>query len=148
MLLLLSLGTLKAQETSLSSGGDASGLGGSASYSIGQIVYTTATGNPGSMAQGVQQPFEISVMQGLDVTDFALTAYPNPTTDNLVLRVENEDFKAFDYRVYDLMGHTVASGPMNGYQTVIDMEALSVSTYFLTVRHFQKTIKTFKIIKR
>ncbi|MCB0409870.1 MAG: hypothetical protein KDD29_06595, partial [Flavobacteriales bacterium] len=50
-----------AQENTVSSGGDALGVGGSASYSVGQVVYTTHTGVNGSIAQGVQQPYEISV---------------------------------------------------------------------------------------
>jgi len=50
---------LQAQETIPASGGKASGSGGTASYSFGQVVYTTYTGTNGLVAQGVQQPFEI-----------------------------------------------------------------------------------------
>lgn len=60
-LLLLGLGLtgLQAQESVNATGGNASGSGGSASYSVGQVVYTTNTGTNGTVAQGVQQPFEI-----------------------------------------------------------------------------------------
>ena len=37
------------------SGGDASGIGGSSSYSIGQVFYSNYIGLNGSEAQGVQQ---------------------------------------------------------------------------------------------
>jgi hypothetical protein len=60
--LLLGLGGLHAQESPTSTGGDATGAGGSSSYSVGQVVYTTATGINGSVAQGVQQAYEISVI--------------------------------------------------------------------------------------
>ena len=57
--LLLGLGGLQAQESPTAAGGEATGSGGTASYSIGQVVYTTNTGTNGSVAQGVQQPFVI-----------------------------------------------------------------------------------------
>ena len=58
--LLLGLGGLQAQESPTATVGEATGTGGTASYSVGQVVYTTTTGTNGSVAQGVQQPFEIS----------------------------------------------------------------------------------------
>ena len=57
---------LTAQEAITTSGGDASGSGGSVSYSVGQILYSTNTGANGSVAHGVQQPFEISVVIGIE----------------------------------------------------------------------------------
>ena len=57
---------LQAQEVISSSGGNVSGSGGSVSYSVGQVVYTTNTGTNGSVAQGVQQPYEISVVTGIE----------------------------------------------------------------------------------
>ena len=44
-----------AQEALTASGGDASGIGGSSSYSIGQVFYSNYIGLNGSEAQGVQQ---------------------------------------------------------------------------------------------
>ena len=51
---------LQAQEIPIASGAVATGIGGSSSYTVGQVVYTTNTGSNGSVAQGVQQPYEIS----------------------------------------------------------------------------------------
>jgi putative copper export protein len=61
-ILLLGLGLtgLQAQENINTTGGDATGIEGSASYSIRQIVYQTHTGTNGSVSEGVQQAFEIS----------------------------------------------------------------------------------------
>ena len=66
LLLGLGLTGLQAQESVNATGGNASGSGGSASYSVGQVVYTNNTGTSGSVAQGVQQPFEISVVTGIE----------------------------------------------------------------------------------
>ncbi|RLD56213.1 MAG: T9SS C-terminal target domain-containing protein, partial [Bacteroidetes bacterium] len=65
-LLFLGLSNLQAQEVIPATGGEASGSGGSASYTVGQVVYTTNTGTNGnSVSQGVQQPYEISVVTGI-----------------------------------------------------------------------------------
>jgi hypothetical protein len=61
-----SLSTVSAQESINATDGDVSGSGGSVSYSVGQVVYTTHTGTSGSVAEGVQQPYEISVVTGLE----------------------------------------------------------------------------------
>ncbi|MGC8754863.1 MAG: hypothetical protein ACP5QJ_07625, partial [Thermosulfidibacteraceae bacterium] len=66
LLLGLGLTGLQAQESVNATGGNASGNGGTVAYSVGQVVYTTNTGTNGSVAQGVQQPFEISVVSGIE----------------------------------------------------------------------------------
>ena len=45
---LLGLGGLHAQENPTAAGGEATGTGGTSSYSVGQVVYTTNTGANGS----------------------------------------------------------------------------------------------------
>ncbi|MDZ7649057.1 MAG: hypothetical protein U5K54_18860 [Cytophagales bacterium] len=65
--LLLSLGlhSLHAQVAVPAAGGNAAGSGGTVSYTVGQAVYTVE-GSNGSVAQGVQQPYKISIITGLD----------------------------------------------------------------------------------
>ncbi|WP_159476557.1 T9SS type A sorting domain-containing protein [Dyadobacter sp. 3J3] len=47
-----------AQQANVSSGGNATGSGGSVSYSLGQIFYTSVAVSNGKVSQGVQQPFD------------------------------------------------------------------------------------------
>lgn len=51
---------VNAQETISPGGGNATGGGGSVSCTFGQLAYSSFTGTTGSVAQGVQQPYEIS----------------------------------------------------------------------------------------
>jgi len=64
VILMLHLGStftcLQAQVAIPASGGNATGTGGTVSYSVGQVFYTINTGTTGFIVQGVQQPFEIS----------------------------------------------------------------------------------------
>ncbi|MFA5432205.1 MAG: hypothetical protein WC319_04945 [Candidatus Paceibacterota bacterium] len=92
-ILLLGLGLtgLQAQTSVNATGGNALGGGGSASYSVGQVVYATNTGTNGSVAQGVQQPYDISVVTEIEEAkgiNLSILAYPNPTTDYLTLSID------------------------------------------------------------
>ena len=57
--------TLLAQNAVPSAGGNASGSGGSVSYTVGQTVYTAVAGSSGMIIQGCQQPYEAVVLTGL-----------------------------------------------------------------------------------
>ena len=147
--LLLGLGGLHAQETVTTSGGDATGTGGTASYSVGQVVYTTATGTNGSVAQGVQQPYEISTTVGINETtiQLELSVYPNPTTNYLQLKVESEKLENLNFQLIDLQGKVIENKKVTANSTTISMEALPKAIYFLNVTKDNQVVKTFKIIK-
>jgi hypothetical protein len=145
--LLLGLGGLQAQQSPTATGGEATGTGGTASYSVGQVVYTTNTGTNGSMAQGVQQPYEISTTVGINETaiNLALSVYPNPTTNYLTLKVE--DNSNLSYQLYDLQGKVIENKKVVANSTIVKMEGLPKAIYFLNVTKNNKSVKTFKIIK-
>jgi hypothetical protein len=151
-LLLLGLGLtgLQAQEVIPATGGNASGSGGSMSYSVGQIVYTTNTGTTGSVAQGIQQPYEISVvteLEGAKGITLKCIVYPNPATDYVMLKVENYNTENLTYQLYDINGKLVENKKLDGNETSIVMSHLAATTYFLKVIDNNKEVKTFKIIK-
>lgn len=138
-----------AQQTSLSAGSNAFGSGGSISYSVGQVVYTTNTGVTASMAQGVQQPFEISTL-GIDehpeiVLNFK--AYPNPTNSKLTLDISDYDSSHLSYQLIDLSGRVLENNNISGNITTINMESRTTAIYFIKITDQNKEIKTFKIIK-
>ncbi|MCF6295828.1 MAG: T9SS type A sorting domain-containing protein [Flavobacteriaceae bacterium] len=148
-LLVLGLNGLHAQEVLSASGGELSGSGGTVIYSVGQIVYTTNTGTNGSVAQGVHQPFEISITLGVEIKNISLdlSVYPNPTTSYLNLKVKNNEFSFLAYQLFDMQGKLLEKSKLTNNSTTINMERLPSSTYFLNVTNKQNTVKTFKIIK-
>lgn len=149
----LGLTGLKAQEAISVSGGDASGSGGSAGYSIGQVVYTTNTGPNGSVSQGVQQPYEISVVTEVEKTkgiELLISAFPNPTISLLTLIIETPsgiDLRSLSYQLFSMNGTLLKTNKIIGNQTLIEMNNRVSATYFLSVTNENKTLKTFKIIK-
>lgn len=144
---------LHAQNATTSTGGNAVGTGGTVSYSVGQTVITTNTGTTGTVTHGVQQPYEISVLSGIiEAKDITLecTAYPNPTTDFLRLKVGatiSLNIESLTYQIYDVTGKQLVNKKVEGSETTIKMQHLVRATYFLKVRDNKKEIKTFKIIK-
>ncbi|SDD23663.1 T9SS type A sorting domain-containing protein [Williamwhitmania taraxaci] len=148
-LLLIGLNGLKAQDAIPTTGGNATGVGGSASYTVGQVIYTTNTGTSGSVAQGVQQPYEISVVSGIgdNKINLSCSTYPNPTTDKLTLRIETNENLNLTYQLFDITGKLLESKKVEGSETNISMGSLTPAIYFLKVSDGAKEVKTFKIIK-
>ena len=151
LLLGLGLTGLHAQESVNATGGDASGSGGSASYSVGQVVYTTNTGTNGSVAEGVQHAYEISVVTEIEEAtgiNLSVKAYPNPTANYLTLSVEEFDISNLSYQLYDMQGKLLQKETITSNQTSIDMNNLVPASYFVKVTQNNTEVKTFKIIKK
>ena len=155
LFLCLGVTGLQAQEAIPASGGLASGSKGTVSYTMGQVGYTTNAGANGSVAQGVQQPFEISVVTTIKEAQsikLQYVALPNPTNDNVKLKVEDYESANLRYQLLDLNGKLLESKKIIRKETSIVMINLPPSTYFLKVvssanNVFQQEVKTFKIVK-
>jgi hypothetical protein len=115
------------QATTPAAGGTSSGTGGSASYSIGQTFYTTHSATSGSEAQGVQQPFEISVVIGLKEAigiSLECSAYPNPTSEFIKLIVDAStslSIQSLSYQIFDIQGKLLEIKKIESTETSIVM---------------------------
>ena len=157
------LTAIQAQQAVTAGGGQASGIGGSVSYTIGQVTYTIYTTGNGSLFEGVQQPYEIYVEVGMEVAagiDLSCTSYPNPVIDILILEIRDYKNQPLVYQLYNLEGSLLRSKEIKGRVTTIPMEDLAPGIYFIKIvvqtRHALSQanqgsssleIKTFKIIK-
>ena len=147
----LGITAMQAQETIPASGGNASGSGGTVSYSVGQIGATTHTGITGSAAEGVQQPYEISVVTAVENTEgitLEYKVYPNPTRGLINLTIKPLDNENFRFKLYDLNGILLKDRKIESEETEISLESFSYAIYFLKVMKNNQEIKIFKIIKR
>ncbi len=153
MAFIISLSSSFSQEVIPASGGRAAGSGGSATYSVGQLFYHTNAGENGSMAEGVKQPWEISVVTGIAEAEgiiLTVSAFPNPAADYLILRVENYNLEKLEYHLYDVSGRLLKEGKVTASETAISMTNIVPAVYFLkviqTTPSYQE-VKTFRIIK-
>ena len=140
---------LSAQEIVLASGGDASGLNGSSSYSVGQVFYSSTSVSAGTISQGAQQSVELFTLINDNVTSVNLNivSYPNPAKDYLMLRVVDFNLDNLWYVLYDLKGACIAQNALHRVITEIDLQTLSPGSYVLQVFESTKQLKSFKIIK-
>jgi hypothetical protein len=146
---LLCVGMVQAQQSVNASGGVATGSGGTASYSIGQVVYTTITDASGTLSQGVQQAYEIFTI-GIKETELniSLSLFPNPTADNLTLQISDYNNEYLSYQLFDMQGKLINNGQINTEQTQINTANLPPSTYFINVVNKEnQKVQSFKIIK-
>ena len=142
---------LYGQRSVTTAGNNASGTGGSVSYSVGQIVYTTISGASGTVSQGMQQPYEVSVVTALRTSGeifLECSVYPNPTSGHLKLAVRTTGSENLRYQLYDLNGMLLQEKEIGGEETDIFLDGYSSSSYFLNVMRGNLKIKSFKIIKR
>jgi hypothetical protein len=143
--------TIQAQNTIPASGGNANGSAGSVSYTIGQILYSTISGSNGTVIQGVQQPYEISVVTAIRKTEdinLKCLVYPNPTVGITKLVFESPDFENLRFRLFDINGVLLQDKKVESMETEISFENLSSSVYFLKVIKNNLEVKVFKIVKR
>ena len=139
-----------AQQTVSTAGGEATGAGGTVSFTIGQVAYTTNTESEGTVTQGVQQPYEIFVISSIEERygiTLQLSVYPNPASTNLKLISVNCTTGNLTYQLYDANGKLLENKKLDDVETNIQMDKLAPSVYFLKVTDNNKEVKTFKIIK-
>ena len=139
----------RGQSTTLSSGGQAQGTSGNISYSIGQSVYQSYTGNNHTISEGVQQPYEISIIASSKESlafSLGLSVFPNPTIDKLVLSAEASQQTELNYYLFKLDGKLLLQGTLINSVTM-DLSNFPTGTYLLNVTNSTKTIQSFKVIK-
>jgi hypothetical protein len=149
---LFGYGTIiQAQNSISAAGGNATGTGGTVSYTIGQVVYTTISGTNYDVIQGVQLPFEISVLTSTEEASgitLEFSVYPNPANGFVMLKVKNYDSDNLSYKLFDMNGTLFQRDKVKGNETLIQLGNIMPGTYFLKIDDKNKEIKTFKIIKK
>jgi hypothetical protein len=142
---------VQGQQTIPATGGNASGSGGSVSYTVGQILNSSISGTNGTIVQGVQQPYEISVVTALRNTeDISLkcSVYPNPTAGLTKMVFESPDFENMRWRLIDINGILLQDKKVESRETAISLENQSTGVYFLHIMKNNLEVKVFKIIKK
>ena len=145
--------SVRAQTTISTAGGNATGSGGTVSYTVGQVAYSTQTSTSGTITQGVQQPFEIFVATALEQAkdiSLQLQVFPNPVNDYLKLSVVPSatiSIQSLSFQLYDVNGKLVQNNNVESNETNIMMSGFTSGTYLLKVNQGNTSFKTFKIIK-
>lgn len=150
-LLLTYSNMINAQESINAGGGNISNYSGNISYSVGQVFYTKINGISGTIIEGVQQPYFVYSSLGVSSNsniNLIMSVYPNPTSDFITLKIQNEGIYNMEFQLFDLSGRLIIRKSIYESETKIQMESLAGSLYFLKILKNDKPIKNFKIIKQ
>ena len=149
LFLLASYTEANSQVINPSGGGNATGTGGSASYTIGQVVLSSGTNESKTVSQGFQQPYEILVVGIRELTmKLDCSLYPNPATDFLKLKVDSYEGGELSYTLYDMGGIVLINSRLEGNEAIITMQNQKPGAYLLKLSDGKQDLKIFKIIKR
>lgn len=148
LLLCFGVNVLFGQEAVVPAGGNATGNGGTVSFTAGQAFYLFIPGASGSVSQGVQQPYEIYTVGIVEAgLNFSLSVFPNPTSNHLTLLVRDFNNEKLQFQLYDLSGRLLLSDRVSDTHTLIPTGSLPTGVYLLNVILDNKTVQSFKIIK-
>ena len=148
--LVLFQANASAQETVPVSGGSVTGTGGSGYFSVGQMVFSDIVGKNGNILHGIQQPYEIIIEKHVDPSfqiSLNCSVYPNPTADFVILKIDNDKYNQLSYEVIDINGKVLAQNNIESRETKIDFKEYILASYLLKVKHFNKEVVTYKIVK-
>lgn len=133
-------------------GGNASGSGGTLSYTLGQVggrLIEDPSGN--TLLSGIQQPYELYIINSVDhekLIGSAIRTYPNPANDYVILKIQDEIEGDYSISIYDIKGELKKEKKVIQDETRILMQELLPSVYFVKVYRNKEIVKTFKIIKK
>lgn len=153
-LILLMVTGVFAQSAIVPVGGNAQSNGGSVSYTVGQIAVQTANNNNGSIsvAEGVQQPYEIMTVGVDDYPQITLDAivYPNPTENLAQLQLNGFEIPVGGLRaiLYDASGKLLQTFNVVEDLTAFQIGQYATGTYYLELRDGKRVLKTFKVVRR
>jgi hypothetical protein len=138
----------EGQQATTTSGGNASGPGGTLSYTAGEVAASFISGSNGQIAAGVQQPYLIQSVGIRPLPNlFSTEVYPNPTTSDLTLTVADFQSSRLSCKVIDALGQTVFARELEGPRTLLQTGHLPASVYFVQVLEGDRIVRSFRIVK-
>lgn len=160
ILLILLSAQLYAQEGTNTAGGDATGLGGSVSFTVGQLDYLVSedsliggdslrmAGPPvGNASQGIQQAEDKT--QATVANDYAsveISAGPNPAVDFIDVTIKNYSGETVLYVLSDAGGKVVLNGSSSSLQFRIDIGEVASGNYLLRFSNNNTEISNKSIV--
>lgn len=92
-------------------------------------------------------PVDLIVTAAVDyAASGAPVIYPNPASENIIIRFTDENESAFSLVIKDLFGKTLYSKISTGKQANVDLSTLPAGTYFLQIDR-RGSLKTYRVVK-
>jgi hypothetical protein len=117
-------------------------------WSLGEVLTDTYTGSKEMLTQGFHQgKYIITAVDQFNSFPFEITAFPNPVTNYVILNIGGNEFNRLQYSLADINGKMIQISQVSDKQQQINLQGMTVGTYFLNVFSENKIVKSFKIQK-
>lgn len=148
-LIIITCSAVYGQSTVMAANGEASGNGGTASFTLGEVFNQSQSSASGSLRQGVLQTYQISELTGIanPSIGLSLSAFPNPATDFLRLNIRELVADGLSFRLTTSLGITLQQQDLAQAETLINLTDYASGMYVLSVLNDKnQVLKAFKII--
>ncbi len=121
-------------------------------YTIGEPVIFTLQGTTTDFTQGFHQP-DLCVLvatNDLDLADWQMEVFPNPTADFLYVRYSAEHTGRLEATVFDVLGHLIVHDISFDQPdgSLLDCSSWQAGIYFLQLRDpVSKAVATVRFIR-
>ena len=140
----------RAQQGTVSSGGEINGDNGYMSFTVGQMDFISIGSSNENMNQGIQQHVEVipvKSIEGLKDGELKLSVYPNPAEEFITIDILSSDFEHLSYAIFNTEGKEIESNLLQKQNTVINLKHLSAAAYIIKILAEGIQFKEYKIVK-
>ena len=117
-------------------------------WSIGETVTETFSANNQMLTEGFHQSnYIISAINQMSDLEFEINLFPNPTTNLIQLKIQNDKLENLHFVISDLSGKMILSENLIIVNQQINLTKYLSGIYILSVYNQNQLLKTFKIIK-
>ena len=108
---------------------------------------TNASAKAANLREGVQQTYTIEELKidGVQVLDFDVSVYPNPTADKITVSIGN-DVQDMSYELYSIDGKLLKKGRFQGTEQNIEMKDYVSGSYVLRLS-VGRSENSYRIVK-
>jgi len=135
---------LYSQVAVLTLGENVVSTNGSISYSVGEVFYTNK-GSGSSQSEGIQHAYTIHPVN--NGSTLHVSMYPNPTSDLLFFKVENLNYSELSFKIFNVSGTLLRSGPIQDPSSSVSLNNLPSGTYLIKINRGYTEEKSYKIFK-
>jgi len=149
LIFLLSASAMQAQQVMTTSGNYNSNTSGSLSWTLGECVIETYTSGNVVLTQGFQQSkLIVTALKEVSGNSLAISIYPNPTNDFVLIKGTPESVKNLRYMLFDLNGKLLAEQKVTNSETTLSFNNLQTGTYLVKLIRNDQEVQVFKIVKQ
>jgi len=128
-------------------GGHFKSMGGSTSFTVGQVAYVLKKGTGSYLNEGVQQVYTKKTTPTEELVYLKeVQLYPNPTQETFNLIISTKEDVQIRYTIMDYLGKEIINGNILSEKSEISLRDLPAGNYFISLKS-KKENRIFKIVK-